>query len=113
MISCFQTLVSTRNLRHYDAVCADHEHRCKVGQVDPIKPNLKPPGTKRLKLKCDILPSTSAFKFNLRRYSKVLGASRLAARPYTSPLSQLNLSSRVPVTTRLNPLIHSEMIKLS
>ena len=28
---------------------------------------MKPPGTKRLKLKCDILLSTSAFNFNLRR----------------------------------------------
>ena len=39
-------------------------------QVDPMKPKLKPPGTKRLRLKCDILLSTSAFKFNLRRYTK-------------------------------------------
>jgi len=39
-------------------------------QVDPIKPKLKPPGTKRLKLKCDIMLSTSAFKFELRLYSK-------------------------------------------
>jgi hypothetical protein len=31
---------------------------------------LKPPGTKRLKLKCDILPSAYAFKFNQRRYIK-------------------------------------------
>jgi len=31
---------------------------------------LKPPGTKRLKLKHDELLSTSAFKFNLRRYVK-------------------------------------------
>jgi len=37
-------------------------------QVDPIKPKLKPPGTKRLKLTCDILLSTSAFRLNLRRY---------------------------------------------
>jgi len=29
-------------------------------QVDPIKPTLKPTGTKRLKLKCDVLLSTSA-----------------------------------------------------
>ena len=29
---------------------------------------MKPPGTKRLKLKCNILLSTSAFKFNVRRY---------------------------------------------
>jgi hypothetical protein len=34
-----------------------------------MKPRLKAPGSKRLKLKCDILLSTSAFKFNLRRYS--------------------------------------------
>jgi len=40
-------------------------------QVDPIKPKLKPPGTKRLTLKCDILLSTTAFKFNLRRYTPV------------------------------------------
>jgi len=39
-------------------------------QVDPIKPMLKPPKTKRLKLQCDILLPTSAFKVNLRRYSK-------------------------------------------
>ena len=32
---------------------------------------------------------------------------------YTSPLSQLNLSSCVPVTTQLIPLIHSEMLNLS
>jgi len=38
-------------------------------QADPIKPTLKPTGTKRLKLKCDILLSTSAFKYNLRRYN--------------------------------------------
>ena len=37
--------------------------------IDPIKPELKPPGTKRLKLKCDALLSTSAFKFKLRRYT--------------------------------------------
>ena len=37
-------------------------------QVDPIKPTLKAPGTKRLTLNCDTLLSISAFKFNLRRY---------------------------------------------
>jgi len=40
-------------------------------QVDPIKPKLKPPGTKRLKLNCDILLSTCALKSNMRHYSKV------------------------------------------
>jgi len=38
-------------------------------QVDPIKPKLKLPGTKRFKVTCDMLLSTSAFKFNLRRYT--------------------------------------------
>jgi hypothetical protein len=33
-----------------------------------MKPKLKLPGTQRLKLKCDILLSNFAFKFNLRRY---------------------------------------------
>jgi hypothetical protein len=37
-------------------------------QVDPIKPKLKAPGTKRLKLEYDELLSSFAFKFNLRRY---------------------------------------------
>jgi len=37
-------------------------------QVDPMRLTLRPTGTKRLKLKCDVLLSTSAFKFNLRRY---------------------------------------------
>jgi len=40
-------------------------------QVDPIKPTLKAPGTKRLKLKYDELLSHLAFKFNLRRYTWV------------------------------------------
>ena len=39
-------------------------------QVDPIRPTLKAPGTKRFKLDCDELLSTFALKFNLRRYSQ-------------------------------------------
>jgi hypothetical protein len=42
-------------------------------QIDPVKPELKPSGTKLLKLKRDILVSTSAFKFNLCRYIKAAG----------------------------------------
>jgi len=38
-----------------------------------MKPNLKPPETKCLKLKIDKLFSTFAFKFNLRHYNKVPG----------------------------------------
>jgi hypothetical protein len=43
----------------------------RVVQVDPIKPKLNLPGTKRFKLTCDILLSTSVYKFNLRRYIMV------------------------------------------
>ena len=39
-------------------------------QVEPLKHVLKAPGTTHLKLKYDNLPSSSALKFNLRRYSK-------------------------------------------
>ena len=42
-------------------------------QVDPIKPALKAPGTKRLKLTYGMeLISKVAFKFKLRRYNQVL-----------------------------------------
>jgi hypothetical protein len=39
-------------------------------QVDPIKPTLKAPGTKRLKLKRDEPLSKFALKFKLRLYTK-------------------------------------------
>ena len=35
-----------------------------------MKPKLKPPGTKRLRLKHDGLPSNCAFELNLRRYTE-------------------------------------------
>ena len=38
-------------------------------QIDTIKPKLKLPRTQRSKLKCDEPLSTSALKFNLRRYN--------------------------------------------
>jgi hypothetical protein len=40
-------------------------------QIDPIELKLKPPGSKLLKLRCDVLLSNFAFKFNLRRHSTV------------------------------------------
>ena len=43
-----------------------------------MKPLLKAPGTKRLKLKCDEPLSNNAFKFNLRRY-RMVGAPVLPA----------------------------------
>jgi hypothetical protein len=52
-----------------------------------MKPRLKRPGTMRLKLKCDILLSTSAFKFNLRRYTKEMLLSKYSeAGAYTRSL---------------------------
>ena len=39
-------------------------------QADPIKPTLKAPGMKLLKLRYDKPPSNFAFKINLRRYMK-------------------------------------------
>ena len=48
-------------------------------QAHPIKPALKPPGSKRLKLECDILLSNFASKFSLRRYSKGKGKGAAGA----------------------------------
>jgi len=42
-------------------------------QVDPIKPALKAPGIKRLKLKYDGPLSNFAFNFNLCRYIQGIG----------------------------------------
>ena len=50
-------------------ICVGGCHNGRAVQVDPMKPTLKPPGTKRLILRCDIPLSTSALKFNLRRYT--------------------------------------------
>jgi hypothetical protein len=42
-------------------------------QVDPIKPTLKAPGTKRLKLKYDKPLSSFPVNINLRRYDPATG----------------------------------------
>jgi len=46
-------------------------------QVDPAKPMLKAPGTKRLKLTYDEMLSSLDFEFKLRRYSKEPHAASL------------------------------------
>jgi len=51
-------------------------------QVDPIKPALEAPRSKRLTLEYDELLSSFAFKFNLRRYTKCLGAARVLVTPH-------------------------------
>ena len=56
--------------RPYLGAPRDHPvHHGRAVQVDPIKPTLKAPGTKLLKLKCDKPLSNFAFKINLRRYT--------------------------------------------
>jgi len=46
--------------------------------VDPIKPALKAPGTKLLKLIYDGPLSNIAFKFNLRRYVRAVDLATMA-----------------------------------
>ena len=48
-------------------------------QVDPIKPTLKAPGTKRLKLKRVDPLSSFGFKFNLHRYIKAENIGQLTS----------------------------------
>ena len=55
--------------RRLHQLCGAPTVHGRAVQVDPIKPTLKPTGAKRLKLKCDVLLSASAFDFNLRRYT--------------------------------------------
>ena len=50
-------------------------------QVDPFKPTLKAPVTKRLKLQYDKLVSSVAFNFNLRRYTSAV----LSGSPWRAP----------------------------
>ena len=68
-------------------------------QVDPIRPTLKAPRTKRLKLKYDGPLSNFAFKFNVRRYTTAL--SKLAAH---EPLRALMRRAGVfePLAEKLN-----------
>jgi len=46
--------------------------RCRAVHADPIEPELKAPGTKRLKPQYNELLSNFAFKLNRRRYTAVL-----------------------------------------
>jgi len=55
-------------------------------QVDPVKPALKAPGTKRLTLIYDGPLSTSAFKFNLRRHIEAFGREMLRPLPLNAKL---------------------------
>ena len=60
-----------------------------------MKPTLKPPGTKHLKLKNNDPPSDFAFKFNLRRYNEALRIfhDRLISEPDKVGLCRLTQSN--------------------
>jgi len=60
-------------------------------QVDPIKPALEVPGTKRLKPIYDVPLSNFAFKFNLRRYLK----AQLMLRDRGAHLGSMDVSVRL------------------
>ena len=55
-----------------------HPRRGGAVQVEPMKPTLKAPGSKRSKVKYDKLLSILAFNFNLRRYIVALHDSHEA-----------------------------------
>ena len=72
-----------------------HIQRGKAVHIESVKPVLKAPRTKRLKLKWDKLLSNVAFNFNLRCYSAEPGVDLLSvaslrdmlkAGSYTRPL---------------------------
>jgi len=74
-------------------------------QVDPLKHTLKAPGTKRLKLNCDQVPSSVAFKFNLRRYILVYVILVITCAEITIVLCYFQLCSEAGPYTR--PLLSS------
>jgi hypothetical protein len=73
-------------------------------QVEPIRSTLKLPGTKRLKLKWDIILSTSAFKFTLRRYISGLTPKKIQYIP--APIEAHILHTLKVGRCRLNPSNH-------
>jgi len=66
----------------------------RVVHVEPMKPTLMAPGIKRLKPKYDGLLSSSAFKFNLRRYTE---AAKLAEKFPESTLENYHLGRTVQI----------------
>ena len=58
-------------------------------QVDPIKPTLKAPGTRRLNLKCEEPHSDFAFNFKSRRYTMAPGGERVTCVSETGPVALL------------------------
>jgi hypothetical protein len=63
-------------------------------QIDPIRPTLKPTGTKRLKLQYDEMLSNFAINFNLRRYTTAPNVA-------SATVADIEFTSPVPVTMLL------------
>jgi len=68
-----------------------------------MKPKLKPPGTKRLKLQCDLLLSSYAFKFGLRRYT--MAAEEWTARAEAA-FREINTDKMYTMQQALLTLVH-------
>jgi len=94
-------------------------------QVDPLKFNLKPPGSELLKLKCDDPLSNFTFNLKLRRYAMELASQRekyrllrenvlLVVRDYNRILSALDKEERrqgltlVHLSAHLEPCLSQE-----
>jgi hypothetical protein len=81
-----------------------------------MRPTLKPPGCKRLKLNCNIPLSNFAFKFNLRRYNlaAVAGPGRARAllpAGYKAPWSSTTVGVTATATIRPDPQAASTDVK--
>ena len=73
-------------------------------QVDPTKPTMNAPKSKRLRLTCDKLPSSFAFKFNLCRYGKCVVKNIELTNPSSKMISY---SARLEAGAHTRPLLSS------
>ena len=77
-------------------------------QADPIKPTLKAPGTKRLRLKHDELLSRFAFKFKLRRCDKDANARVTSSCKLITETLLVSIVKKKVGSTRSDPLYHKQ-----
>ena len=89
-----------RQRRHEDL--GGHGVQGRAVHVDPTKPTLKPPGTKRLKLKYDDVLSNFVFDFTLRRYIKEEGVTVLVTAAGKAEDAPVPASSLPPPTNSTN-----------
>ena len=68
-------------------------------QVDPIKPQLKLPGIKRLELKCDGPLSKFASQSKLRRYTKAASRHVSLAVTYVQIYNEVRPATSLKLTT--------------